>query len=111
MVVDDVVEGAVDTIINIQGLGLSLAALSCVDFCSDCRACTYKVTAWLGNESQFAGGFNVHFLFEFSNRRSHGCSNLLEGRHARATVSSFVAWETATDVNETHWGHANFVGI
>jgi len=111
VVVDNVVERAINAVINVQGLGLALAALSCVHLGGNRSASAHKVTARLGDESKFARGFLIHSLFECRNRRANSCSNLLEGRHIGARASSLVAGKTAADVDETHGGHTDLVGI
>jgi len=111
VVVNHVVERAVNAVVNVQGLGLALAALSRVHLGGNCSASAHEVTARFGDESKFARGFLIHSLFESCNRRADGGSNLLEGRHVGARTSSLVAGETAADVDETHGGHADLVGV
>ena len=54
VVIDNIVERAVDSVINIKGLSLSFASFSGVYFGSNCRACTNKITARFCNESELS---------------------------------------------------------
>ena len=54
VVVNNIVEGAINTIVDIKSLSLTFAAFSPIDFSSDGSWPTYKVTSGLGNKSELS---------------------------------------------------------
>ncbi len=54
VIIDHVVEGAINAIVDVKGLGLSLTTLSSVYLCRDRGGSADKVTAGLCDESNAA---------------------------------------------------------
>lgn len=61
VVIDHVVEGAVDPIVNVQGLLLALATpLARVHLGGNCRGATYKVPPRLSNKAQCSWSYHIN---------------------------------------------------
>lgn len=104
MVVHHVVERTINTVIEIDRLGLvALATLSAVNFGGDRSRASTEVASWLCDVTELSVA--VELELEVVNRVVDCLSNLLECRGVfkmqRALV---VTGKTATDIDEAHGG-------
>lgn len=113
VVINYVIERAINSVIDVQSLGLAAPTLARVDLSGNCGACAHKVASRLCNKPEIARWIRVSIDFgpELINGLTHGKSEFLEGWHVWAAVASFVSGESATDIDHGHRAHANFVSI
>jgi len=110
VIIDHVVEGAINAIVDVKGLGLSLTTLSSVYLCRNSGGSADKVTAGLCDESNVALTIWVDSCLEFFDSRPDGCCDLDETWCAGTVGTDIVTGETAADVDHRHFWHAKSVG-
>jgi hypothetical protein len=110
VIIDHVVEGAINAIVDVKGLGLSLTPLSSVYLCRNRGGSADKVTSGLCDESNVALAIWVDSCFEFLDCRSDGCCDLEKTWLAGTIGTDIVTGETTADVDHRHFWHAKSVG-
>lgn len=108
VVVYDVVEGAVDTVVDVERLGVAFAALTSVDLGRDRGRAADEVPAGLRDKPELA--FISDFELELADCVAHGLCDGWESGCVVAVGSHVVTRETAATVDHGHLGHAKGVG-
>ena len=101
MVVHHIVEGAVDTVVDIECLIRVVAALARVHLSRDGGGRRHEVAPWLCDEAHGIHGAQEP-VGEAFDARADRCSKVLESGHAGSTIAAGVPWESATDVDHVH---------
>ena len=109
VVIDHVVERAIDSIIDVEGLVFAFSALSSINFGCDCCRTAYEITSRFSDVPELARTVCVHSRSEIFNCLSHGSSNLGEGGSVFAVGSLIVSRETATDIDKVHFLHTELI--
>ena len=105
MVIDHIVERAIDSIVYVEDLMVALHTVSSLDlfssinFSCNSGAGTHEKATWFRDESKIS--IRVATL-KFLYRVSYDLSDLLKCGHARPTVASLISWETTADVHHSH---------
>lgn len=110
VIIDHVVEGAINAIVDVKGLGLPLTTLSSVYLCRNRSGSADKVTTGLCDESNVALTIWVDSRLEFFDSRPDGFCDLSKSWCAGTVGTDIVTWETAADVDHRHFWHAKSVG-
>ena len=108
VVVNHIVEGAVDAVVHVEGLRLASTALASVDLGGDGGGAVDEVAAWLCDESKLSC-FICKLRFKIFDGSTNSLCNLGESWRVLSVASRVVTWESATDVNHVHLVHAQFV--
>jgi len=103
VIVDDIVEGAVDSIVDVECLRGTLATLAVVYLGGHGCGAAHKVTTGLSDESELA--LLRKFELELIDGVTHGLGDSRVGRCIVTVAADVVAGETATDVNHCHGRH------
>ena len=107
VVINYIVERAVNSVINVKGLSLSLTAFSAVDFGSDRGRTTNKITAWLSNKAKLTCVFKLSFkVFDGC---SHSCGYIKESWKFASVGALVITGESTADVDHGHGFHTNFL--
>jgi hypothetical protein len=109
VIVDHIVEGAVDTIIDVESLGVALASFSTINFSSNCGRPAHEITSRFSDVSKLSRPVIANSCLEDVDSLSDSASDIDEGRHVRAVGSTVVTREATTDVNHRHFLHANLI--